>query len=51
MAATYKILRFYQDDRDAKLVKTGLTLDEAQAHCSDESTQGIGWFDGYTKES
>ena len=48
---TYKIVRFYQDaDKASKVQKTGLTLEEAQAHCSLESTHGEGWFDGYTKE-
>ena len=53
---TYKITRFYQDDRDSETVATGLTLEEAQAHCNDESThggdssEGTAWFDGYEKE-
>ena len=45
----YKIVRFYQDDRENKPIKTGLTLDEAQAHCQDPKTSGDGWFDGYDK--
>ena len=45
----YKIVRFYQDDRENKTIKTGLTLDEAQAHCQDPKTSGDGWFDGYDK--
>lgn len=47
---TYKILRFYRDDRPTDVIATGLTLDEAQAHCRDESTHGDGWFDGYEVE-
>lgn len=47
---TYKIIRFYQDDRPSKTVKRGLTLDEAQAHCRREDTHGEGWFDGYDEE-
>lgn len=47
---SYKIIRFYQDDRPAKVVKTGLTLEEAQAHCNDDATHGPGWFDGYEEE-
>lgn len=57
---TYKILRFYQDDRPTEVIATGLTLEEAQAHCRREDTRdgasvdaggsGAAWFDGYTKE-
>lgn len=47
---TYKIVRFYRDDRPKKTIKTGLTLEEAQAHCNDESTHGADWFDGYESE-
>ena len=53
MEKTYKIIRFCMDDNDPenkKIVKTGLTLDEAQKHCQDKSTHGVGWFDGYTEE-
>jgi hypothetical protein len=46
---TYKIIRFKFKGGN-KVIKTGLTLDEAQKHCNDESTHGKGWFDGYTKE-
>ena len=48
MKDTYKIVRFYQDGRDRKTIKEGLTLEEAQAHCEREDTHGVGWFDGYT---
>lgn len=51
---TYKIVRFYQDDSHPdhrKVIKTGLTLEEAQDHCNDEDTHEPGvWFDGYTEE-
>ena len=47
----YEIIRFYQDSNhpdNHKIIKTGLTLEEAQKHCNDESTQEPGvWFDGY----
>lgn len=46
---TYKILRFHFKD-GSEVIKTGLTLDEAQEHCSSEESHGEGWFDGYTKE-
>jgi hypothetical protein len=46
---TYKILRFtFQGE--TKVIKTGLTLDEAQEHCNSADTQGEGWFDGYEAE-
>ncbi len=58
---TYKIVRFYQRDANAReTIKTGLTLEEAQEHCSDpetssrtstsdDGTRGP-WFDGYYEE-
>jgi hypothetical protein len=48
---TYKIVRFSQDlDGENKVIKTGLTLDEAQEWCKRDDTHGDGWFDGYTEE-
>lgn len=48
---TYKIVRFFKDhDKDSEVIDTGLTLEEAQAHCQREDTHGEGWFDGYTAE-
>ena len=53
MEKTYCIIRF-RKTRDTQggneIIKTGLTLEEAQKHCNDESTHGEGWFDGYTEE-
>ena len=46
---SYKIIRFTFNG-NSRTVKTGLTLEEAKAHCSLESTHGKDWFDGYTKE-
>lgn len=46
---TYKIIRF-REGREKMTIKTGLTLEEAQAHCQDDETHGDGWFDGYTEE-
>jgi hypothetical protein len=47
---TYKIVRFFRDDRNPETVKIGLTLAEAQAHCQRGDTHGDGWFDGYQEE-
>jgi hypothetical protein len=33
-----------------KVIKTGLTLEEAQEHCRRDDTHGDGWFDGYESE-
>lgn len=48
---TYRITRFYQDDRDSEVIVRGLTLDQAQAHCQRDDTHGAGWFDGYEEEA
>lgn len=60
--STYKIIRGYRDHDMRTTIKTGLTLEEAQAHCRDletssrtcQSPKGImrtedfgPWFDGY----
>ena len=42
----YNIIRFYQN-KGPRVIKRGVTLEEAQAHCNDDSTHGPGWFDGY----
>lgn len=50
---TYSIYRFYAPHlrRERELIETGLTLEEAQAHCNREDTREAGqWFDGYVKE-
>jgi len=56
---TYSVIRFYADDRQRRVVKSGLTLAEAQTHCQDPETSsrttttddesGV-WFDGYEHE-
>jgi hypothetical protein len=64
---TYKIIRYFRRDGVAsRTLKTGLTLEEAQAHCCDPETSSETatlpekrayterhgpWFDGYDKES
>lgn len=46
-APTYRIIRFLMTQPGGTTIKTGLTLEEAQAHCSRDDTHGDGWFDGY----
>jgi hypothetical protein len=57
----YRIIRFYKSGkRKPRTIKTGLTLQEAQAHCNDPETSSSTatkadyhtlrrgpWFDGY----
>lgn len=43
---TYEIRRF-RFQGATETIATGLTLEEAQAHCNDPATHGEGWFDGY----
>ena len=47
---TYKIVRFRYNGA-TRVIKRGLTLEEAQAHCRRPDTRGPDWFDGYTEES
>jgi len=50
---TYRIVRFCFNENDPEhrmVIKTGLTLEEAQEHCQREDTHGEGWFDGYQPE-
>lgn len=47
----YAIVRFKYPDcfNWDKVIKTGLTLSQAQEHCSRPDTREEGkWFDGYT---
>jgi hypothetical protein len=62
----YRIIRHYQDpDKGHKQIRSGLTLEQAQAHCQDPETSSrtcckangrsrtskFGeWFDGYTED-
>ena len=46
---SYKILRFRFEGK-TRVIKRGLTLQEAQEHCRDPKTSGDGWFDGYREE-
>jgi hypothetical protein len=62
---TYMIVRHFRDSRRRFIIKRGLTLEAAQAHCQDPETSSttatstLGrqrtrrsgpWFDGYAKE-
>ena len=54
---TYRIVRFrFKGSPSRKGLPTGLSLEEAQAHCKDEKTHKINkdgdvvWFDGYEVE-
>ena len=54
---SYKIIRYYRwTPEKNEVIKTGLTLEEAQEHCQDETTHEknregkVIWFDGYDKE-
>jgi len=46
---TYRIVRFRFNGR-RKVIKSGLTLAEAQAWCQRPDTKGEGWFDGFERE-
>lgn len=65
MTQRYKIVRFYFNTSSRRVVKRGLTLEEAKVHCNDpetssstakgrsakQRTKTLGpWFDGFTKE-
>jgi hypothetical protein len=46
----YAIVRYHRNG-PSRVIKSGVTLEEARAHCSDPSTAGLDWFDGYVSES
>ena len=45
----YKIIRVTFDGPD-RTIETGLSLEDAQAHCRRDATHGEGWFDGYDED-
>lgn len=55
---SYKVIRFHRDNSNPehrKVIHTGLTLAQAQAHClnaqtREEDATGVVWFDGYEAE-
>lgn len=50
MIDRYKIVRYFQDDREAEIIVRGLSEAQAKEHCQRDDSRGPGWFDGYTKE-
>lgn len=65
--ATYKVIRFFKEDPslNGMVVKSGLTIEEAMAHCNDTETSSSTavssmslditekygeWFDGWTED-
>lgn len=46
---TYSIIRF-NFNKENEVIKTGLTLEEAQEWCERDDTHGDGWFDGFRRE-
>lgn len=64
--STYQIVRMYfEDEHDTEILERGLTLEEAQAHCSDPETSSSTalseeavartaekgpWFDGWRED-
>ncbi len=54
MKDTYKIVRFYDPSQNKRrrTIKTGLTLEQAKAHCNDPKTRKTGvYFDGFAQEN
>jgi hypothetical protein len=62
---SYHIIRFFQNAYPSEIIKEGLTLEEAQAHCRDPETSSRtatsdealaltaergDWFDGYDED-
>lgn len=49
----YQIVRIYRPDlnRPTEVVRRGLSLKEARAHCNNEATRTKNYFDGYDRET
>jgi hypothetical protein len=45
----YSIVR-YRFGKSKQTLRTGQTLEQAQAWCQLPDTKGNGWFDGYERE-
>ncbi len=58
MQQTYRIIRIYDDpNKRSRVIKRGLTKEQAMAHCSNPKTStngtkpfGQNWFDGFMEE-
>jgi len=37
---TYKIIRFYSDNRESEIIEINLSLKEVQEHCNNPETSG-----------
>jgi hypothetical protein len=53
MAKKYRIERHYTNiNKPSKIIKTGLTLQQAKEYCKREDSHKLGkWFDGYEEEN
>jgi hypothetical protein len=49
-AKTYRIVRRYRAAPPAETIHSGLTLEQAKAHCSDPGTAGVDWMDTWEEE-
>lgn len=53
---TYKIVRWFREGDRTRVIKRGLTREEAERHCSDPATHKLDasgeveWFDGFEVE-
>lgn len=48
---TYKIIRMYRDsNKRPRVIKRGLSLSEARAHCKRPDTMTDSYFDGFEAE-
>jgi hypothetical protein len=55
MTDTYRIVRRFRDCIPDEVMETGLSLEEAKAHCSKKETRGTDintgpWFDSFEVE-
>lgn len=49
VGGSYEVVRF-RSDGTQEVIKTGVSLKDAQEWCSRDDTRGEGWFDGYREE-
>lgn len=47
---TYQIVRFCRSE-PREIIKSGLSLEDAKAHCNRDDTRGDGWFDAWSVET